>query len=146
MLKSYNKRNFHRARYFRDRTEPDTELALHWAGSPGYFSKRPSIELLGRTDEHIAKLDVPRFAPGHSKFDWDYAMSLEPDVFLAVSRGLGKRTDFRELYYRVDYPSELKAGFFFVRKKSVDRLLDSDLVMFDQLTQRRVHRGELGPD
>jgi hypothetical protein len=146
MLKSYNERNFHRARYFRDRTEPDTKLALHWAGSPGYFSKRPSIELLGRTDEHIAKLDVPRFAPGHSKFDWDYAMSLEPDVFLAVSRGLGKRTDFRELYYRVDYPSELKAGFFFVRKTSAERLLDSDLVMFDQLTQRRVHRGELRLD
>jgi hypothetical protein len=146
MLRSHNERNFHRARYFRDYTEPGTLLALHWAGLPGYFSKRPAIELLGRTDEHIAKLDVQRFAPGHSKWDWDYSMSLEPDVFLAISRGLGRRADFQRLYYRVKYPSELMGGTFFVRKESVDRLLDSDLVMIDQRTRKQVRRGDLVPD
>jgi hypothetical protein len=146
MIKSYNERNFYRARYFRDHTQPGTRLALHWAGIPGYFSERPAIELLGRTDEHIAKLEVPRFAPAHSKWDWDYSMSLEPDIFLAISRGLGNRADFRQLYYRVHYPSELMGGVFFVRKESIDRLLDSELVVIDQRTQQRIRRSNLGRD
>jgi hypothetical protein len=146
MIKSYNERNFRRARYYRDYTKPGTRLALHWAGTPGYFSKRPAIELLGRTDEHVAKLDVPRFAPAHSKFDWAYALSLEPDIFLAASRGLGRRNDFRRLYYRVHDPSGQIDGTFYVRKESIDRLLDSNLVVIDQRTQQRVRRRDLGPD
>ncbi len=59
----------------RESTAPDFRLAVAAAGATPYFAQRPTEDLLGKNDRHIAKL-APRgvFSPGHDK--WDYSYSL----------------------------------------------------------------------
>ena len=56
-------------------TKPDFRIAVAAAGATPYFCQRPTEDLLGKNDRHIAKL-APRgvFSPGHDK--WDYEWSL----------------------------------------------------------------------
>ena len=56
-------------------TPPDFRIAVAAAGATPYFAQRPTEDLLGKNDAHIAKL-APRgvFSPGHDK--WDYRWSL----------------------------------------------------------------------
>lgn len=56
-------------------TPPDLRLAVAAAGATPYFAERPTEDLLGKNDRHVAKL-APRgvFSPGHDK--WDYGYSL----------------------------------------------------------------------
>ncbi len=56
-------------------TEPDFRIAVAAAGATPYFAQRPTEDLLGKNDRHVAKL-APRgvFSPGHDK--WDYGYSL----------------------------------------------------------------------
>jgi peptidoglycan/LPS O-acetylase OafA/YrhL len=55
---------------------PDSlRLAVAAAGATPYFSERPTEDLLGKNDAHIAKLALRGvFSPGHDK--WDYQWSL----------------------------------------------------------------------
>jgi len=120
MLKRYNEQNLASALFFRSYTRPRTTLALHWAGLISYYSDRPVVDVLGKSDRHIARLHVDRFAPGHSKWDWDYVIeTLEPDILNDVSRGLLERPDFRERYVRAEPP-----GFpsFYIRKDRIRKL------------------------
>ncbi len=59
----------------RESTAPDFRIAVAAAGATPYFAQRPTEDLLGKNDRHIAKL-APRgvFSPGHDK--WDYSYSL----------------------------------------------------------------------
>jgi peptidoglycan/LPS O-acetylase OafA/YrhL len=59
----------------RSTTAPDFRIAVAAAGATPYFAQRPTEDLLGKNDRHIAKL-APRgvFSPGHDK--WDYSYSL----------------------------------------------------------------------
>jgi hypothetical protein len=126
----YNAENHAYARYLREHTRPATTLGLHSAGVPGYFSERPAVDLLGRSDRHIARLRVERFEPGHAKWDWDYVVDeRRPDVILFASRGLARRADFRARYLKVrvpDLPGWPGGGGpgFFLRRDAVDALLD----------------------
>ena len=56
-------------------TTPDFRIAVAAAGATPYFAQRPTEDLLGKNDRHVAKLP-PRgvFSPGHDK--WDYGYSL----------------------------------------------------------------------
>ncbi len=56
-------------------TQPDFRIAVAAAGATPYFAQRPTEDLLGKNDRHVAKL-APRgvFSPGHDK--WDYSYSL----------------------------------------------------------------------
>jgi len=68
----------------RDKTPKDFRIAVAAAGATPYFADRPTEDLLGKNDRHVAKL-APRgvFSPGHDK--WDYAYSLgERDAKLVV--------------------------------------------------------------
>jgi hypothetical protein len=113
-------------RYLRTHTAPDTVVAFHWAGIAAYFSERPAVDVLGKSDRHIAHLEVDRFQPGHSKWDWDYVLHVQrPDVIQGVSRGLGRRADFRAAYRRAPRDA------FFVRRGSESKLLDPALVLGD---------------
>jgi hypothetical protein len=76
----------------RDLTTPSATVAVVWAGSTPYFSERPAVDVLGKTDRRIAHQAVrpevfldrdPRIAyyPGHSKWDLAYSVGeLRPDV------------------------------------------------------------------
>ncbi len=59
----------------RETTPKTLRLAVAAAGATPYFAQRPTEDLLGKNDRHVAKL-APRgvFSPGHDK--WDYAYSL----------------------------------------------------------------------
>lgn len=94
----------------RDATSPETTVAVAWAGAIPYFDRRPSIDLLGKSDRTIAAgepRDVP-FHPGHVK--WNYAHSvgrLRPDVVAqlwrtsAADRALLRRAGYAEIAARV---------------------------------------------
>ncbi len=125
LLRAVNAQNFLSARFLREATTPDTSIAVHWAGVVPYFSERPAVDVLGRSDRHIARLVVDRFLPGHSKWDWDYVLTeRRPDVFLETSRGLGDRDDFRAEYLEARSRDGID---FFVRRDALAKLLDPEL-------------------
>ncbi len=56
-------------------TPDDHRIAVAAAGATPYFSRRPTEDLLGKNDKHIAHLPPKGvFSPGHDK--WDYTWSL----------------------------------------------------------------------
>src|SRR4029079_10824388 len=68
----------------RDRVPPGTVIAAGWVGAPAYFSGFAPIDLLGKTDPHVASLPgtLP-FRPGHNKMDLAYSVGeLAPDLVL----------------------------------------------------------------
>ena len=108
--------------YLRDRTAPETTVAFHWAGLAAYFAERTAIDVLGKSDRHIARMSVDRFIPGHSKWDWDYVIhDRKPDILLGESRGLLVRADFRQWYRAARTES---GQWMFVRRGSEAKVLD----------------------
>lgn len=62
-------------------TDPQASVAVFAAGGVSYFSHRRAIDLLGKSDPHIARQQARR--PdwiGHNKFDAGYSLGLEPDL------------------------------------------------------------------
>jgi hypothetical protein len=124
-----NGENLVLAAWLRKHTQPDTSLGVHWGGVPPYFSGRPAVDLLGRSDRHIAHLAVNRFVPGHSKWDWEYVLHVRrPDLILGESRGLVARSDFRALYVEA---RSREGPVFFVRRESTAKLSASGLGLFE---------------
>lgn len=63
-------------------TSEDAVVAVAIAGAGGYYTDRIMVDILGKTDPHIANL-APRidFYPGHDRWDYDYTFNTyEPDV------------------------------------------------------------------
>jgi hypothetical protein len=62
-------------------TDPRARVAVFAAGAVSYFSHRYVLDLLGKSDPHIARQQARR--PdwiGHNKFDIEYSLGLEPDL------------------------------------------------------------------
>jgi hypothetical protein len=138
MYRTHNERHFRYGRYLRARSDPSTTLAVYWGGVPPYFSERFAIDVLGKSDRHIARQPSGHFRPGHSKTDWDYVLNQrKPDVFLHATDALKKRGDFRRDYYSVQ-SAELA---FYVRKQSLGKLHGEWLILRDletgELRERR---------
>jgi len=124
LLKEQNRWLLGFGRYLHAHTAPDTVVAFHWAGTAAYFSERPGVDVLGKSDRHIARLKVDRFQPGHSKWNWEYVIQVRrPDVIEGLSRGLARRSDFRSAY------RPAPRGQFFVRRGSEAKLLDPTIVL-----------------
>jgi hypothetical protein len=115
-----NEKNAAMGMYFGAFTAPDTRIAVHWAGVPAYFADRTCVDLLGKSDRHIARLVVNRFHPGHSKWDWDYVLErVKPDVIMEASRGLDRDPRFLRDYLG----ATSRAGSpFLVRRDSLGKL------------------------
>lgn len=65
---------------------PDARLAVLAAGTIPYFSGRPTLDLLGKTDRTIARLPGHRGARhGHRKWDHAWSLATRPD-FVITSR------------------------------------------------------------
>jgi len=60
----------------RETTPPTLRMAVAAAGATPYFARRPTEDLLGKNDRHVAKL-APRgvFSPGHDKWDYEYSLA-----------------------------------------------------------------------
>ena len=65
-----------------DLTAPEGTIATVWAGAPAYYSARPMIDLLGKSDPAIsAATPRGRFYPGHNKWDYSYSIGEKrPDI------------------------------------------------------------------
>jgi arabinofuranosyltransferase len=86
---SANQYNVDVALALRDVTTPDATVGVFWAGAIPYFSERPGIDFLGKSDRYIAHLPpdlsgkVSKFGinslPGHNKYDLHYSIEeLQP--------------------------------------------------------------------
>jgi hypothetical protein len=127
LFHAYNAKNYRFARYLRDFTSPETTVAVHWGGVVPYFSGRRAIDVLGKSDRHIARLTVDRFLPGHSKWDWDYVMrERRPEVIDIPSRGLESHPELLERYVLVHAASGLA---FFMRRDALELLSDTGVVI-----------------
>jgi hypothetical protein len=70
-------------------TAPDTSIAAAGVGAIAYFSDRPTVDLLGKSDRTIAltRPHGPHFHPGHDKWDYAYSIGhLRPDVIAQLWR------------------------------------------------------------
>jgi hypothetical protein len=115
-----------KALFVRETTDSAATIAVAAAGSIPYFTERTSIDILGKNDPYIARMNAvytQEFLPGHNK--WDYAYSIEhlaPDVVVELFKQpevimpfLGKE------YLRV--PVE-NIGVVYYRKSSPHVLFD----------------------
>lgn len=121
-----NVRNVALARWLDAVTTSEARIAIDYAGTAPYFLERKMIDLLGKSDRHVARLPAHRgmlglpayreFYPGHLKWDYAYSIGqLQPDVVCAMWRrsigdaprylaGAYLETDFRgvSVYFRKD--------------------------------------------
>jgi hypothetical protein len=63
-----------------------TKIADSYAGTVFYFSERYGIDLLGKSDRYIARLQTSHGTrPGHNKFDFDYSLGKrKPDFVVSM--------------------------------------------------------------
>lgn len=67
-------------------TDEEAVFATNWAGASGYYVQREMIDLLGKSDPLIARMQpTGDLYPGHNKRDYAYSIGqLRPDVVLRV--------------------------------------------------------------
>jgi len=124
LLRDHNRSNWRLGALLRDQSAPSTRVAVHWAGVVPYVSRRFAIDVLGKSDRHIARLAVDRFEPGHAKWDWDYVLdTLRPDVLDAPSRGLERDPRFLASFVRVRAPD---GASFYLRRDAAHLLRGAD--------------------
>jgi len=125
LFHSENQMNWMRARFLARATRPDTRVAVHWAGVGPYFADRPSLDVLGRSDRHIAHSPAHTFEPGHSKWDWDYVLEQQrPDLIDFESRGLRDHPTFRRDYLVLSVGPR---ATLFLRRDATGQLTDRSL-------------------
>ena len=76
-------------------TWPTSNVGVFWAGTLPYFAHRPSVDLLGKNDERVARLPANEgsFKPGHNKFDYDYSLNDQQPALLVSPLSLGVVSD-----------------------------------------------------
>ena len=66
-------------------TRPDATIAVVAAGNVPYFSRRRSVDFLGKSDRHVARMPVDSSGHvGHNKHDVDYSLRLRPDLVVSM--------------------------------------------------------------
>jgi len=132
-----NEANLRRALAIKELTDPDATVAVSWAGAPPYFADRKGVDLLGKSDPHIARLpaDPDRHIPGHSKYDLNYSLEeYKPDVIA---------TEYLDIY--VDQPSFALYNRYYVefagRETSLWVRYDTDKVHTHRMSRAPRKRG-----
>ena len=135
------------ARYglaIREVTDAKASVAVVWAGAIPYFSRRPAVDLLGKSDPVIAHGPSRPigFTPGHTKWDYRHSIGrLRPDLIAQVWPP--SRPDFDATVSGAGYgPWLLSAGRATPAKLSV---LSGGRV-FVRADSRLVRRDRLMPD
>ncbi|MFC1541841.1 hypothetical protein ACFL50_05255 [Candidatus Latescibacterota bacterium] len=88
-----NKTMVERANLVKKITTPEARIAVTWAGIIPYFSERYTVDMLGKTDKTIARLNMrlapenenkyTYFLPGHLKYDYEHSLiAKKPDIVL----------------------------------------------------------------
>jgi hypothetical protein len=70
--------------WLKQNVPPDTLIATMSVGAVPYFTKLPTLDLVGLVDQHISHAikETGRGKIGHEKFDNEYVMRRKPGVFL----------------------------------------------------------------
>jgi hypothetical protein len=94
---------------FRAITTDHASIAVARAGTIPYFAERPAVDLLGKTDAHVAheSARVPlgwrrfvAFRPGHTKVDYDHSIGqLKPDVIKELWSDRERAQPYLDEYY-----------------------------------------------
>lgn len=64
-----------------ENTSQDALIALFGLGYTGYYGERVTIDMLGKTDRHIARTaPVAGRLVGHNKADFDYVLARQPEL------------------------------------------------------------------
>ena len=89
-------------------TTPQARVAVVTAGIIPYLSERPTVDLLGKNDTHIAHLpshippSLVDIRPGHMKWDYDYSIGeLKPDMVLQLWGDTSRAKPYIEEYYTI---------------------------------------------
>jgi len=104
--------------YLKENFPSHTLVALNPAGIIPFYSERPTIDMLGLNDEHIAHFGKRDFSLdfGHQAGDGAYVISRQPDVILfgggvsakpgdmVSDREIAAHPDFESLYQPVIWP------------------------------------------
>jgi arabinofuranosyltransferase len=134
----------HLGQRLREILPPTTSLGLGSTGAIGYYTDMRIVDILGLTDEHIARRgQIVATQPGHMKTDGAHVMSLQPDLLLLgnvqIHRGrrgiemmrhkvqeeeIVKQPGFKEEYDFLNIP--LGNGFFLSCYKRRDYFLPLD--------------------
>lgn len=102
----------------RQNTAPAEVVALFGLGFTGYFGDRPTIDMLGKADYHIARLEPRRERPiGHNKTDISYVLARNP-AYVELNLSAARFADVAWLRqkqqtddYGMTYDLALDAGF-----------------------------------
>lgn len=99
---------------------PETTVALVSAGNIPYLTDFIAIDLLGKSDYVIARLDMhieggyENFRPGHNKWDYDYSIGkLQPDLVVQLWEG----GEDALKYLQRDYVAVLVDGWEFSARR-----------------------------
>jgi len=113
-------------------TTEDATLATIPAGALPYFTDRYWIDLFGKCERHIARVEVrigrdirniSNFRPGHVKWDYEYVLEeYKPDVILHV---YGDMTDIQPILDAEYIYVEVNTDSFYVRRDSPYILWDA---------------------
>jgi len=131
-----NKAMVERAILVKHITTPDAKIAVTWAGAIPYFSERYIVDILGKTDKKIARMDMRTagekdnplifFLPGHLKYDYSRSIGEQkPDAVLQFWGDLNEANEFMAGKY-----IKLMAGDKFVFLKT-----GSEHVLWDKFMQ-----------
>jgi hypothetical protein len=91
-------------------------LAVDAAGKIPFYSGLRTVDMLGLSDEHIARQPASYFEVGHNKYDADYVLSRRPDL---LADWIDPRLDLRFGLTRAKYePAGYRLDFLvYTRKK-----------------------------
>jgi hypothetical protein len=109
-------------------TEPGAHVAAAAAGAIGYYSERPIVDLLGKSDRHIARIEMWQatrenpltyFLPGHLKWDYGYSIGvLRPEVVTQLWRHEDQAESYLSDYTRVEVTVGSEEMFLWARRAS----------------------------
>ena len=118
----------------RERFPPDTVVALNAAGIIAYYSRLPTIDMLGLNDRHIARHGRRdrSLRLGHQAGDGAYVLTLRPDLIqfgpswgearpmFIGDRELHRSPEFQRRYTLATYvmPSGRKVRFYRLKEPS----------------------------
>jgi arabinofuranosyltransferase len=128
-----NHEEVERALLLRKITTREAQIVVARAGTIPYFSDRYSIDLLGKTDRHIAHESMRTFAagwhkliefrPGHMKFDYSYSIGqLRPDVVVTLWEHSKEARPYLEQYYK---GVRMQGKCLYMREASVNVLWEN---------------------
>jgi hypothetical protein len=129
MWRDANQRNANLAGRFSEILSPTDEIAMSWAGVLPYFRSGAALDVLGKSDVHIAHngmdpllFERKQYKPGHSKTDWEYVIGKRPAVIVDAKAALRAQPTFAETY--VQYVAARDRKIHFHLRKDIAARID----------------------